>query len=360
MSSALRSVGAWIFLSVVVGALVGSYCDLQIPFADLASLERMPESGLAMPGATPLGTQREDHRLGIDGPSPAWIQSRFGTDRSPGEVVAFHAAALAVRGWVTVPGFSYFDDSRSAAWCYAEAAYELHVSDPAKLFDHTYATRYTTRLSSADNHTWRALGRPCLAPVPPPLREAGATAVVVAAIGAFFVAAQLARQRALTLRGASEVRALGFGGLSAYFLWVPYLVVWQRFGPAVPLPEAVRWAGLALALAGVALSLWAMFTLGRHYDLELELHRGHQLVRRGPFMWVRHPVYTGLALHFVGVCLATGNWILIAGTLLVTFPAFYARARTEERLLRERFGPEYGRYVAEVPMLVPGLRRPRG
>ena len=92
----------------------------------------------------------------------------------------------------------------------------------------------------------------------------------------------------------------------------------------------------------------------------LEIHRGHELVRRGPFVLVRHPVYTGLALHFLGGCVATGNLVLIAGTLLVTLPTFLIRARAEEALLRGQFGPAYDRYAEEVPMLVPGLRRPGG
>jgi len=70
---------------------------------------------------------------------------------------------------------------------------------------------------------------------------------------------------------------------------------------------------------------------------------------------VRHPIYTGLGLHFVGACLATGNIVLCAGTFLVTFPALYLRARTEERLLRERFPEKYEAYAREVGMLVPLL-----
>jgi len=82
-------------------------------------------------------------------------------------------------------------------------------------------------------------------------------------------------------------------------------------------------------------------------------HLCDELVRRGPYALVRHPVYTGLALHFAGVCLATGNALLIAGTLLVSYPALYLRARAEEALLREKFGAEYEKYAREVPMLVP-------
>ncbi len=80
-------------------------------------------------------------------------------------------------------------------------------------------------------------------------------------------------------------------------------------------------------------------------------------MRRGPFRWTRHPVYSGLILHFLGACLATGSVLLAAGTIFVTIPAFVARARAEEALLRGEFGAEYDRYRDEVPMLVPGMDR---
>ncbi|HEV2011454.1 MAG TPA: isoprenylcysteine carboxylmethyltransferase family protein, partial [Candidatus Limnocylindria bacterium] len=94
-------------------------------------------------------------------------------------------------------------------------------------------------------------------------------------------------------------------------------------------------------------------TLGRHFDMEVEVHEGHEVVDRGPFAIVRHPVYFGLAVHLIGTCLATGNGLLIAGTLLGAFPALYVRAAAEERLLRKALGPAYGRYAECVPMLIP-------
>jgi protein-S-isoprenylcysteine O-methyltransferase Ste14 len=182
---------------------------------------------------------------------------------------------------------------------------------------------------------------------------------VLAVVGsgiAFIFSAQLARGRAVAERGESLRVAVGIAQWLPYFFWVPYAVVYFCVGPEVIPPDAVRVLGIALAIGGVALSLWSIATLGRHYDLVLEIHAGHQLVRRGPFQWTRHPVYTGLILHFIGACLATGNLLLVAGTIVVTIPAFVARVGAEERLLREEFGAEYDRYAEEVPMLVPGLR----
>ena len=169
------------------------------------------------------------------------------------------------------------------------------------------------------------------------------------------MSAQIAQRRALARRGATLRTAGGLVSIVPYFFWVPYAVIALRPGPEIALPEVLRWLGVLLCALGVVFALWSMVTLGRHYDLVLEVHAGHELVRRGPYSLVRHPVYTGLGLHFAGACLATGNLVLIAGTLLVTFPAFYLRARAEERLLRDRFGEEYERYAREVPMLVPLL-----
>jgi protein-S-isoprenylcysteine O-methyltransferase Ste14 len=185
----------------------------------------------------------------------------------------------------------------------------------------------------------------------------GVISLIVIAGGVLFISfAQLARRHAVAQRGGSLRTSTGLPQLVPYFFWVPYVVVAFRLGPTTAMDDFLRLCGVALSVFGIAISLWSIVTLGRHYDLVLEVHAGHQLVRAGPFAWVRHPVYTGLALHFLGACLATGNVLLLVGTLFVTLPAFYARARAEETLLREQFGSEYDDYMDEVPMLVPGLR----
>ena len=181
------------------------------------------------------------------------------------------------------------------------------------------------------------------------------TFVSIASIVAFMAVAQVSRIRGLGRRGETLARSRGLAHYVAYFFFVPYVVIAARPGPELDVPEPLRWIGLALVVLGIAFALWAIATLGRHYDLELEIHRDHELVRNGPYRFVRHPVYTGLGLHFAGACLATGNLVLIVGTILVTVPALYLRARTEERLLRERFGANYDAYAREVGMLVPLL-----
>jgi len=180
------------------------------------------------------------------------------------------------------------------------------------------------------------------------------------ALGFLVYAIYATRLRSRVSRGRRMVaRAGGFAQWSPYGVFVPYVVIALRPGPELAVPDAVRWVGLALVVGGIGFSLWAARTLGRHFDMEVEIHEGHEVVDRGPFAIVRHPVYLGLAVHFIGACLATGNGLLVLGTVAVTFPALYLRASVEERLLRTQLGPAYDAYAARVPMLVPWPIRAR-
>jgi protein-S-isoprenylcysteine O-methyltransferase Ste14 len=189
------------------------------------------------------------------------------------------------------------------------------------------------------------------------LSERVMSAILIGAFAAFMLVAQIARARGRRRRGPSVQRAVGIAQWSPYFFWVPYAVIWLRPGPSLELLEPITWLGLALGVGGVAFALWAIVAIGRHYDLELEVHADHEVVRTGPYRLVRHPIYTGLLIHLIGACLATGNLLLAAGTFLVVLPIFYLRARIEEELLRKQLGPAYDAYAREVGMVIPFVGR---
>lgn len=180
-------------------------------------------------------------------------------------------------------------------------------------------------------------------------------AVVTAAFVVYITYAYWLLVRSRGRRGPSLVERGGLARWLPLFVWVPYVVVWTRPGPEIPVAAPLVLLGLALAVAGPAFAIWAAATLGRHFHVEVQVHRGHEVVRAGPYGLVRHPIYSGLALHFIGACLATGNLVLLAGTLFAALPGLYLRARAEEELLRAELGEPYERYMREVPMLVPAI-----
>ncbi|MEP7003704.1 MAG: isoprenylcysteine carboxylmethyltransferase family protein [Chloroflexota bacterium] len=179
------------------------------------------------------------------------------------------------------------------------------------------------------------------------------TIVAAASMLAYLIAAGRIRGRALATGRQSVSRARGLARWLPFLIFVPYVVMGARQGPELDVPTVLRWGGLALVVAGPAFSYWSAHTLGRHFDLDVEVHGDHEIIDTGPYRIVRHPIYLGIAIHFIGACLATGNLLLILGTVLVTFPALYLRASAEEQLLRATLGPAYDAYARRVPMLVP-------
>ncbi len=115
----------------------------------------------------------------------------------------------------------------------------------------------------------------------------------------------------------------------------------------------LQWLGLALAAGGIILVLAGLVALGRSLTPFPHPREGAQLVTRGVFRLVRHPIYTGLLVGAFGWALA---WLSVAGVacsaLLSGF--FDRKARREERWLRSRF-PGYAAYEQQVRRFIPGI-----
>ena len=88
--------------------------------------------------------------------------------------------------------------------------------------------------------------------------------------------------------------------------------------------------------------------------VRLQRERGHRVISSGPYAWVRHPMYSGAILFFIGIPLLLGSlWGLIASPLLVLM--FAVRVSIEERTLREGLDG-YVDYTSRVRYrLLPGV-----
>jgi protein-S-isoprenylcysteine O-methyltransferase Ste14 len=141
----------------------------------------------------------------------------------------------------------------------------------------------------------------------------------------------------------------------AWLAWLinPAWLEWSR----LPLPAAVRWAGIALAGGGGVFWVWALHHLGKNLTDTVVTRRQHSLVTSGPYRWVRHPFYVGLVLILFGVSVATANWLILALAALLWFGFLLPRTRIEERNLIERFGDDYREYTGRVGRFWPRLRR---
>src|SRR5258708_2428778 len=126
------------------------------------------------------------------------------------------------------------------------------------------------------------------------------------------------------------------------------------FDRMLPKSFVTFWIGAAVVATGLAFAVWARVFLGKNWSGTVTIKQDHELVRGGPYSLVRHPIYTGILIAFVGTAIARGEWRGLLAVVLV-FAAFWRKLKLEERWLGETFGESYAKYRAEVSALIPFL-----
>lgn len=133
-------------------------------------------------------------------------------------------------------------------------------------------------------------------------------------------------------------------GDSRYFGWLQTRII--------PRSLLVDGSAVALTALGVAFAIWARFYIGQNWSSAVSIKVGHQLIRTGPYAWVRHPIYSGLLLAMIGTAIARREPRgFVAFALL--WLAFVIKSRMEEGFMRKTFGTEYEEYNRATGALVP-------
>ena len=116
----------------------------------------------------------------------------------------------------------------------------------------------------------------------------------------------------------------------------------------------IAFLGLAVVLAGLSFACWARFILGSSWSANPMIRQDHELVLRGPYRIVRHPIYTGILTMFLGTAIQFGLVRSFLGVILCTI-SFRMKLAVEEQLMLQQFGDQYVEYSANVRRIVPFL-----
>ena len=121
------------------------------------------------------------------------------------------------------------------------------------------------------------------------------------------------------------------------------------------LPAWAGWLGVVL-IAGALFVFWrAHADLGLNWSPTLEIREKHELITRGIYAAIRHPMYASQWLWVIAQPLLLQNWIAGFANLLVFIPFYFLRVQAEERLMLEQFGDQYRSYMQKVGAVFPKI-----
>jgi protein-S-isoprenylcysteine O-methyltransferase Ste14 len=116
----------------------------------------------------------------------------------------------------------------------------------------------------------------------------------------------------------------------------------------------VQSLGAGLCVFGLLGAIWSRAILAGNWSPDVTFKVGHELTQRGPYRFVRHPIYTGILLMLLGTAVCAGRLRALIGFSLVA-ASFWIKLRQEETLMIRHFPNDYPAYKARVKALVPFL-----
>jgi protein-S-isoprenylcysteine O-methyltransferase Ste14 len=132
------------------------------------------------------------------------------------------------------------------------------------------------------------------------------------------------------------------------YLLNPNWIVWAKIG----LPDWTRWLGVGIGVLCVFGIYWLFSSIGTGITPVSATRKEHLLSTRGPYRWIRHPLYTVGSSFYISFGLMADNWFIIVMGILA-FIAMAIRTPKEEANLIEKFGDEYRDYMKRTGRFLP-------
>lgn len=132
------------------------------------------------------------------------------------------------------------------------------------------------------------------------------------------------------------------------------LIGWDIFPMSDNL--AVQVFGMLLVGIGTGIGISARKTLRTNWNhaFEYQIKKKHELITQGIYAYIRHPIYAGLILAYLGIELVVQSYLFIP-FFIITVALGIIQCKREEKILSKHFGGEYIKYMKKTKMLFPFL-----
>lgn len=119
--------------------------------------------------------------------------------------------------------------------------------------------------------------------------------------------------------------------------------------PGIP---ALMLLCVVVTILGLLFSVWARLALGTNWSGSVTIKADHQLIRRGPYRFIRHPIYTGMLTALLATAVTQQLASGLLGFVIILF-ALYRKALREESFLSQEFGDAFTDHRQHTGMFLP-------
>jgi len=117
----------------------------------------------------------------------------------------------------------------------------------------------------------------------------------------------------------------------------------------------------ALGFCLVAMAFWGRYysikSLGRFHSINIEVKKGHLLIRNGLYRYIRHPYYLSIMFEVSGITLFANAFYTFCFALVTYIPLVFIRIALEEAMMINNIGKDYLAYKAEVNAFFPNIKK---
>lgn len=125
----------------------------------------------------------------------------------------------------------------------------------------------------------------------------------------------------------------------------------------IELPVWARLLGIVISILSLFYFNWIHKTLGSNYSPTLEIRKGHQLIKVGPYKSIRHPMYAQIWLWTIAQFLIVSNMLGGLSGISAWAVLYFLRVSKEEAMMIEQFGDKYIKYIKGTGRVFPRFYR---
>ncbi len=183
-----------------------------------------------------------------------------------------------------------------------------------------------------------------------------AAIVVINAVQYYYLISEIIVNVRTTL-GKDGTSDRGTIGLVWVLVTISFIIAWLPvildFGRLLVLGDWLTWVGVAIMISGIVFRRYAISVLGKFFTATVQIQKDHELIKAGPYRYIRHPSYLGILIIVLGLGIALANWISLLLCIVLPVIGVMQRIKVEEKELEQHFGRQYQDYRKNTWCVIP-------